>query len=94
MSAVRAHALASGEKEPRVEGYLVDLYESASYPVKLVEGAEAYLHDELTRVRKNYTLAGEAVDLRARNISAGEHCFSCAYWQHCDLGRELVLAFT
>lgn len=94
MAAVHAHALGLGEKNPRVKGYLVDLYESKSYEVgETIEKAAQHLAEELRRLRGNYTLTDSGLEFSARGILAGEHCFSCPYSLHCDLGSKFVLAF-
>jgi ATP-dependent exoDNAse (exonuclease V) beta subunit len=93
MAAVATFARARGEEKPRVLGYLVDLFEAKSYPVECDEmRAEAWIADEIARVRANYTLPDEALPLTARGIEAGDHCGTCPYSLHCELGKKFVLA--
>lgn len=94
MAAVAAYARGLGEERPRVLGYLVDLYVSQSYPVEVeLAEAEDFLREEIQRMKVNYTLTDGELDFTRRGIKAGEHCFSCPYSLHCQIGREFVLAF-
>jgi ATP-dependent exoDNAse (exonuclease V) beta subunit len=87
MVAVAAHARGLGEKDPKVFGYLVDLYESKSIPVETgIREASELLTGEIERTRRNYTLADAELDFRSRGVSGGEHCFSCPYSMHCEIG--------
>lgn len=94
MCAVRVHALSLGEQDPKITGYLVNLSDSSVVdvgfdPKKSIENLEK----EILRVRENHRIQGNVFDLHGRGIRAEEHCFSCPYSLHCDLGTKFVLAF-
>jgi ATP-dependent exoDNAse (exonuclease V) beta subunit len=92
--AMGAHANGSGAGEPMITGYLVDLSTSNMVNVPF-DPAQALknLEKEMWRVAENYRLQENVFDLHGRGIRAEEHCFSCAYSLHCDLGSKFVLAF-
>ncbi len=94
LCAVRVHALSLGEKDPKITGYLVNLSDSSVVdvifdPKKSLENLEK----EILRVRENHRIQGNVFDLHGRGIRAEDHCFSCPYSLHCDLGTKFVLAF-
>ncbi len=94
MAAVFQFAQSIGEQNPKVLGYLVDLHHSKSYPVAGDPKEHTdFIEAELRRLQKNYTLTDEEVSISLQQIQGGDHCFSCPYSLHCDLGRKLVLAF-
>ena len=94
MAAISAHARSQGESHPKVEGYLVDLFESKAYPVAVdPAAAEERLVSEIETVRGNYTLPEDQLRPSVRGIRASDHCFSCPYSMHCEIGRDFVLRF-
>jgi ATP-dependent exoDNAse (exonuclease V) beta subunit len=87
MVAVHAYAKSLGDENPRVLGYLVDLYECSSHAVEAeIEKASLYLDMEIHRTRRNYTLAEAELDFKTRGIQGGDHCFHCPYSMHCEIG--------
>ena len=93
---VGLYALAIHESTGKpVSGTLVDLFTSATIPVTVnFSKLQAEVKLLLSQVEANYLLPKENLDLPARGISGGDHCFSCPYSQHCEIGRTYVLAFT
>lgn len=95
MAAVHAHADSLDHGTGNIEGYLVDLYASASHPVEHVrEDALRQLREELRSTAENYTRSGNKTSLEARGVSGGEQCFSCPYSLHCEIGIKVVLTFS
>jgi CRISPR/Cas system-associated exonuclease Cas4 (RecB family) len=91
MAAVAEYARGQGEANPRVLGYLVDLYETKAYPVETAPAAAALrIGEEIEQVKANYTLPVEKLSGPSPGARAGAHCFSCAYLYHCDLGKEFA----
>jgi ATP-dependent exoDNAse (exonuclease V) beta subunit len=87
MVAVEAYARSRGEASPRVLGYLVDLYDSTSHPVDVdIAGAARALAVEIARTRENYTLSDAGLAKALANLRGGDHCFSCPYSLHCEIG--------
>ncbi len=94
MAAVAAHARLKSKDAPKVEGYLLDLFEATAYPVTVDPlQSTMVLEEEITKVRASYTLASAKNFYSGRGLQGGEHCFSCPYSLHCDLGKQIVLAF-
>lgn len=95
MAAVREHARGEGETAPHVTGYLVDLFAATSLKVESGHGeAMAQLRGELEETAKNYTPADTKPNLVEAGVLGGEHCFSCPYSFHCEIGKEIVLTFS
>jgi ATP-dependent exoDNAse (exonuclease V) beta subunit len=94
MCAVSALAARSGKQKIQITGYLVDLSSSNALEIGFDESsAMKKLEEEMEKVAQNLILQENVFDLHARGIRADEHCFSCAYSLHCDLGTKFVLAF-
>lgn len=93
-AAVERAEIAKGNKKPVVRGYLVDLFSAKSFPVAAqAKNAEQILVEEMNRAQNNYTLADSEIRNALRGIVGGDHCFSCAYSMHCDVGTKFVLGF-
>ena|GEM_PF-5040330 len=94
MAAVSAKAQAAGENKEHVKGYLVDLYSAGSHPVPFdSDDALHKLRKEMDSTAQNYTLKDNKNSLVERGVSGGEHCFSCPYSLHCEIGKKVVLPF-
>jgi ATP-dependent exoDNAse (exonuclease V) beta subunit len=95
MAAVREHAIGLGETAPTVTGYLVDLFAATSLTVRSEqENAMGELRKELAETAKNYTPADTKPNLVEAGVTGGEHCFSCPYSFHCEIGKQIVLTFS
>jgi RecB family exonuclease len=97
MAAVSARESAPGagkeKSAPPVAGYLVDLYAAKEHLVrKDAHDAVSQLEKELRETAKNYTPAGTKPNLVDGAVASGEHCFSCPYSLHCEIGKPFVLA--
>jgi ATP-dependent exoDNAse (exonuclease V) beta subunit len=94
MAAVKAHADSLDHGSASVEGYLIDLYSSSTHPVGFDDiDALHQLGEELKNAALNYTPSGNKNSLEPPRVTGGEHCFSCPYSFHCEIGIKVVLTF-
>ncbi len=90
MAAVSAYAKEKRGQEPKVEGFLVDLYSCKSVSVSNdPHEATEILRENLSRVRESYTQASKRTHFIQGGLLGGKHCLKCTYRFHCEIGREI-----
>lgn len=95
MAAVRESERIRNGVAPRVRGFLVDLFAARSLEVEAnLDDAIARLRAELESTAGGYTLQGVKSNLVVTVPGNGSACFSCPYSFHCEIGKEIVLAFS
>ena len=93
MAAVSAKEKSEGREGSKVVGYLVNLYSAEFHEVpENFEQTRNQLSREIEKVRANYLLQDGELDFSTRNVVGGEHCLTCPYSLHCELGKKIVLA--
>jgi ATP-dependent exoDNAse (exonuclease V) beta subunit len=91
MAAVEELGLASTGKRFTVAGYLVDLFSSAAVKVDPESGdTKDQVARQLEKTAGNYTLTDNELSFEKRGVKASDHCLTCPYSDHCDLGKEFV----